>query len=120
MNLSVKERLILLNILPSQDSYENILILQELKNELGLSEQDHKDMELVNLDGDMSWNPDKEVPSKEVSIGLVAFGLIKKALIKLDSDGLISMDFTPIYKRFVLDEAVVNTEVTDIDNARTG
>ncbi len=106
MLLSVKERLVLLNILPAQESYENMLIVRDLKGELGFSEADHEEIGLVEKDGDVTWDDEKET-SKEVSIGPVAYKLIQQAFRKLDSDKLVSVDLIPFYERFVIAEASV-------------
>jgi len=119
MKLSIKERLILLNILPAQETYANLRIVQELKNELGFSEQDYAYLELVEDNGDVSWNPDRKV-EKDIRIGIAAFEVIKKAFRKLDLDKTLTLDMLPAYERFTEDDPSVDTEVVDIDNARTG
>ena len=106
MNLSVKERLLLLNVLPAQETYANMLIVKELMAELSFSEADHKLFSIVE-DGDgVKWDGEKET-EKEVAIGPVAYGLIQGAFKKLDSERAISVDLIPLYKRFVVDEGQV-------------
>ena len=56
MQLSVKERLVLLNLLPTQETYDNMLIVRDLMGELGFSEADHKELGLVEKDGDVTWD----------------------------------------------------------------
>ena len=99
MNLSVKERLLLLNVLPAQETYANMLILQDLRAELGFSEADHELFNIVE-DGDgVKWDDKNEAP-KNVPVGLVAYELIQAALKKLDSEKAVSVDLMPLYKRF--------------------
>lgn len=119
MELSIKDRLIILNSLPSQETYANMLVIRDLVADIGFSNDDHKRLGIVEEDGNVAWDPDK-TETKDVSIGITAFGIIKQAFKKIDADGGITNDFMDIYKRFVLDEAVVDTEVVDIDDARTG
>ena len=119
MNLSIKERLIILNILPNQETYANMLVVRDLKAQVGFSEEDHRHFEIVEEDGNVTWNPEK-TETKDIAIGITAFEVIKKAFRKIDSDGGITVDFMDIYKRFVEDEPTVDTQVVDIDNARTG
>jgi len=119
MKLSIKDRLIILNVLPNQETYANMLVIRDLTADVGFSKLDHEYFEIVEENGDVSWDPEKE-QDKEVPIGITAFELIKKAFKKIDADGGITNDFMDIYKRFVEDEPVVDTEVVDIDNARTG
>lgn len=107
MNLSIKERLILLNVLPAQESYGNMLILRDLMGELGFSEADHDSIGLTEADGDVSWDEEKAI-LKDVSIGLVAYELIQKGFKKLDSEKLITVDLMATYKRFVEDEVEVS------------
>lgn len=107
MNLTVKERLVLLNILPGQETYANMLIVRELIGELGWGESDRKDLGLQeDGEGNVTWDDGKETV-KAVAIGPLAYELIKKGFKKLDSERAITAELLPFYKRFVLDEAEV-------------
>lgn len=116
MLLTIKERLVLLNILPGQETYANMLVIKELRDEIGFSEEDHQYIGIKENNGDVSWDPGKEL-DKEISIGVTAYGIIKQAFKKLDSEQVISLELMDVYERFTRDEPSV---VVDIDDARTG
>lgn len=120
MNLSIKERLVLLNILPGQETYANMLVIKNLRDEVGFSEEDHQYLGITENDGDVSWDPDKQA-DKEVSIGVTAYGIIKKAFKKLDSDQMVSIELMDVYERFTQDEPEVGSlnGVTEIASVRT-
>ena len=107
MDLAVKERLVLLNILPSQETYANMLIVRDLIGELGFSEADHKSLGLKeDGKGNVTWDDGKETV-KAVAIGPLAYELIKKGFKKLDSERAITHELLPFYERFVEGEAEV-------------
>ena len=107
MLLSIKERLILLNILPTQETYANMLLIRNLVGEIGFSAIDHLEVGFVDDDaGNVSWEPEKDY-QKEVPIGISEYALIKKGFKKLDGKGEITNDLIDTYKRFVEDEVEV-------------
>ena len=104
MKVSIKERLILLMVLPQQESYANMLILQELKTALGFSEAD-KELFRIIEDGDGNWKWDDEVdarePHKEIEVGTTAYEIIKRSLQDVSNKKAINEAIMPIYERFV-------------------
>lgn len=104
MELSVKERLILLMILPQQESYANMLILQELRAALGFSEADKELFGIVeDDDGNVNWDDevDAREPHKEIEVGTTAYELIKRALKSVSDNKGIDTALMPVYERFV-------------------
>jgi len=83
MKLSVYSRIVLLNNLPPQGDITSIRIVRVLREELSLSEDEHK---LVNLQIDeetqnLTWNPQLD-PMKDIEIGERAMEIIKETVKK--------------------------------------
>lgn len=99
MELSIRERIMLLGILPQEGKVITLKIVKQLKDDLGFSEQEIKDNEIVEAEGTVKW---KEVGYlKEVSIGEKATDVIADAFKKLDDDGKMQVQFLDVYDKFV-------------------
>jgi len=72
MKLSVLERILLLNALPSEGSLTTIMIIRELRESLSFSEDEHKVLNFRDEpNGSIKWteNIDKEVEIIHVRTG---------------------------------------------------
>lgn len=104
MNLNVKERLILLSILPQEGSYTTLKIVRQLKEDLSFSEEEHEKYNFNQTEtGGIVWNNVEDV-GKDVEIGKVGKEIICKALKKLDEMEKLNEDSFPIFIRFVEEE----------------
>ena len=98
--LSVKDRLVLLNILPEQSSLATLRIVRELREGLSFSEEEHAASNMRNLDdGRLMWEEGK-VPDKELDIGPKAASVIRDALEKLDQADELTMDHLDLCDEF--------------------
>ena len=98
--LSVKDRLVLLNILPEQSSLATLRIVRELREELSFSEDEHKATQMRNLDdGRLMWE-EGMVPDKGIEIGPKAANVIRDALAKLDEGDELTMDHLDLCDEF--------------------
>ena len=75
MLLSVAERLVLLYILPAENTRETMKIARTLKEGLSFSEQEFKDFKIVNDNGSFQWDP-AVAKEKDVRIGDKAMGML--------------------------------------------
>ena len=102
MELSVFERLILLNIMPQEGDFLTIKIIHELKQALAFSEDEHKALQFQpGENGEVRWVSEADKP-KEIEIGDVAKNIIKQRLIELDKEKKLTEQHISIYERFVL------------------
>lgn len=102
MLLSVKERIVISNILPKQSSFMDYGILQDLKQDLSFSEDERERMEMKQ-DGDyVIWNQEKE-EKKNIKIGKRGIEIIISSLKRLDEENKIDNHNADVYKRFVID-----------------
>ena len=107
MELTLKERLVLLQILgPVTSTLAGARILRELRGDLGLSEEDHKKYGVTSTDpcaecgstGGMRW--EDATATEEIEIGDVAHKIIVRQLKELDRKGKIPDDYIDIYDKF--------------------
>ena len=105
MKLSIRNRLILLNLLPKETSYNYITykVLNTLRMDLSFSDKEIKEYDIKIVDNRVHWNMVKEKP-KEVEIGETAQAIIATALTELDKQGKISEENADLYEWFVLKE----------------
>lgn len=99
MLLNVLDRLLILNILPSEGNIVKLRVLRDMKRELGFSEEEHKALQFRSEADRTLWNGEADVP-KEIPLGDVAVGMITDALRGLESKGKLGEDYVDLYDKF--------------------
>jgi len=100
MNLTVLERLILLQILPKEGNFVTLRVLRSLTSSLGLSEGDIKEFE-VKQDGEIAtWN-NKGNEEREIEIGEKATDIIIESLKELNDSKKLTEQHFSLYEKFV-------------------
>ena len=99
--LSVKNRLMLLGILPPEGDLTTIRIVRELREGLSFSEGEHKDIQMVQEGQQVTWNP--KAPEKALDIGPKAVEVIRKAIKKLDDEKRLTEDHLELVGLFEYD-----------------
>lgn len=107
MELNLKERIMLLNILPKQGDIATIKIVRDLQNNLAPTEAEFKDFEITQEGSQYFWNKKGNIP-KEVEIGAKAKEIIKESLLALDKAKVLTQDHLAIYDKFVEDKNANN------------
>ena len=102
MQLSVMDRLTLLNVLPQQGNIKTLRSLRKLREQLAFTEKENKDLEVVyNEDeGKIYWNMSKESPI-DVEVGEVMRELISGELLKIDAKNELTEAHIGLYEEFV-------------------
>jgi len=101
MKLDVKQRLVLLAILPKEGDFTTLKIVRGLREDLSFTESEHKDLQFAQHDnGLLQWQvaADKEV---EIAIGEKATDIIVEALKKLNADRKLTEDHYQLYEKFI-------------------
>ena len=98
MKLSVLERIQLLGILPKEGDFSTLKIVRGLQNDLGFSEEELKETELVLKDNHYGWKKEVE---KDVQIGDKGTDIIKDSLKKLSEQKKLSIQMMDLYEKFV-------------------
>lgn len=96
------DRLALLGMLPEKGNFITLKIVRELRESLVPSEEEIKELEIVELPEteQIRWSDEKDV-GKNIKVGEVARNLIKKLLIELDEKEELEQRHEPLYEIFV-------------------
>lgn len=97
--LDIRERLLLFHILPLEGNIVTLKIIRDLKNQLGITEEEYKAAEMKKDGETFTWN-NEAVQSKEFHIGDVAAGIIKDALLSLNKDNKLKEEMISLYDKF--------------------
>ena len=100
MLLKLLDRFLLLKALPREGGYATLKIVQKLRLDLALTEKEFKEYEVKEDDGNITWNPDKDL-GKEIPIGEKANDIIVMSLKKRDKDGNLTEQEIPVYEKFI-------------------
>ena len=100
MELTVLERLVLLNILPAEGNFATLKLVRQLREELSFDEEEHKLLSFVQDGEQVRWNLEVEVV-KDCVIGEKMTDLIVGKLKELDKKGELKDDQFSLYEKFV-------------------
>ena len=98
MKLSVLERIILLQVLPTEGTYITFQILISLKKSLSFTEKEIKEFGISEKEGRVTWGKTED---KEIEIGEKATEIIVGSFKKLDKDGKINEQNINLYEKFI-------------------
>lgn len=116
IEMSVGDRLSLGSVLPRQGNFISLMVAEDLRKELRLSEAEMEEVRMVvgpgefigakgekiNVpDGDLRWDVALE-KKKKITLGPKAFDLVYKTLNDLDAHSQLTPDFFALYKVVVL------------------
>ena len=105
MKLSVKERFLIMGLLPHETNFSTLKVIRKFEEEVGFSEQEIKDFEIKIGDSqNYLWSIQKETEmgEKETIIPEIIESLIKKNLRKLDEEEKLTQDHFTICEKFGL------------------
>ena len=103
VKLNVFERIVILSLLPTETNYTNWKIINDIKNELSLTEQEVVACEIQVLeDGSGMTGKWDAVPEKEITFGEVTEKIVVDALKKLDAEGKLLVEHISLYEKFVV------------------
>ena len=100
MLLTVRERLILLSIIPQEGDFLTLKVLRKLQEDLSFTEEEHAKYKFVQSEDKVTW-ADKAEQGKEVEIGKKANEIIVLALSKLNEQKKLRMEHFDLYEKFV-------------------
>ena len=100
MKLDVRERLVLLSVLPPEGDFITLKVVRKLKEDLSFTEAEIEQYKFVQNDANVTWDNSVE-QSKPIAIGTKAKEVIGDALKKLDKDKKLREEHISIYEKFV-------------------
>lgn len=115
--LSVVERLQLLDILPQDGDVVTLRIIRDLQRELSFTEQEIAESNIKTTGNQVSWNP-ASVATKPIDLGPKALSIIVETLSRLSAEKRLHMAKLPLYERFVEGERHGPANVRGIDSQR--
>jgi len=102
MELTIAERLVLLNIIPVEGNYVTAKILQRLRLAVGFTEEEVEKWNMVVSEEKVEWKDEAEPTN--IPIGKVARAEIVKALEKVDEAGKVNAQHFTLFEKFGFDE----------------
>lgn len=99
MTLSVKERLLLGNILPKEGNIANLRIVRKLRESMSFSEAEWIKFGFKEEGDQLKWDP--TLPQDiEVEMGPTAQKMVQDTLKKLSTENKLTEDFLSLYDKF--------------------
>jgi len=101
VNLSVLERLVLLNVLPREGTVTTVKIVRELRETLSFSEEEHAALKFERTEsGGTEWDTGGE-KDKEIDFAPRALALVVETLERMDKEQKVTEDYLSIFEKFV-------------------
>ena len=95
MILDIKNRLLLIGMLPQQGNLSEMVDIYDLVRDLKLSEEEKGAISYIENGAYVKWDYDKD-PNKDVNITSSQMDIIKKAIEKLDKENKINLEMVPL------------------------
>jgi len=99
IKLNIPERLILVNLLPDKGSFDNLSIVDALREKLYPTQEEVKEYEIKQEEERIFWNTDG-LKQKDFEFTDQEAGFIKKRLTELSDKEELDYNQYLIYKRF--------------------
>ena len=105
MELTVKERIVLLGIVPKEGDFKTLKQIRKFREDLGFSDDENKTLDFKTIPNvGVNWNEpvDGEFYKKDVKITDSVMELIVDALEQADKGKKLNNDTFDLYERFVI------------------
>ena len=99
MELTVVERLILMNLLPNEGTYVNLKLVRVAREELSFSDEEVRALQFVQEGEQVRWNTSAGIV-KDVELSEVVTTMVVNALKKLDGEGKLKNDHFTLFEKF--------------------
>jgi hypothetical protein len=100
MELTVMERLVLLNLLPREGNFKTLKLLRELRESLSFDELENKRLNFQQVGEQVMW--DKEADNvRDIKVGDLMTELIVETLKELDKKKTLKEEQFTLYEKFV-------------------
>ena len=101
MKLTLKERILTVNVFPAEGSYEDLIVRKDAIEKIGLTQEEIKDFEVKTLDGGgLQWNEEGASKEFEIKLSTLEKEYVKKHLKKLSDQEKLTVDLLEIYGKF--------------------
>ena len=104
MLLTVTERFVLVEILPSEDTYAGMSEARKTRANLALTDEESVELELKQLEDRVVWNPEKaQQHIVDVPIGEWMIETLRGILREMSDNHKLPEKYMTLYEKFVLD-----------------
>jgi hypothetical protein len=100
MKLTIKDRLLIGNILPSKGDLVTLTIKHDLSEKIKITQEEIVEVELTTNEQGLSWNTEKEV-EREFELTELEKKLVVDELKKLDEAKELTDDTVKLYRLFI-------------------
>ena len=97
MKLDIKNRLLLIGMLPQQGSLSEMVDIYDLVRDLKLSDEEKGAISYIENGNYVKWDFDKD-PNKDININSSQMNIIKKTIDRLDKENKITLEMIPLIK----------------------
>ena len=103
MKLGLRDRLVILNVLPPKGDLITLRVIHDLKMKLSIVEKEFKEYKIQEKDGQILWDSKKEAEDgdKEIDVGARAFTIIMDAFKKLDEKKELTEGHLATYEKLL-------------------
>ena len=103
MKLTVKDRIVILGLLPKEGDFKTLKQLREFREDLSFTDIENGSLNFKQTDGVINWDEvDKDKPmTVEIDVSDSMFEVVSTALKGLDEKKGLNMDLFSLYERFV-------------------
>jgi len=103
VQLGVKDRLVLLGLLPAEASFLEIKMIQGIKDDLVLSENEKVALGVIQHEKGVMWDQEAaKTCMKGITMSEATAALIAKTLTNMDKQGKLTVDHIGLYEMFVV------------------
>ncbi len=104
MKLTIHERLTLLELLPTENTFAGIKEIHKAKLHLSLTDGEMKELEVVFEEGMAQWNPEKALSmDKDIPLGEWMVETIREILVVRSKAAEITEPEMSLFEKFVMD-----------------
>jgi len=100
MQHTIKDRLLLLGLLPKEGNILTLKVIRKLRENLSFSEEELAEYKFVQDEGRINWT-EPEKPTRDIQIGKEGKKIIKEALKELDKQKKLTEDHIDLYEKYV-------------------
>lgn len=100
IELTVLERLVLLNLLPKEGNFTTLRLVRKLREALSFDELEHKKLGFVQDGDQVRWNIEANIV-KSFEIGEKMTDMVSAELKKLDKEEKLREEHFSLYEKFV-------------------
>jgi hypothetical protein len=100
MDFSIKERYLLLSILPDKGDFRTMKTIQDLRTDLLFSSEEVARCKIVQDGNKLTWDTEAEEPFS-ITVNDLASEILATALKGLDDEKTLTADYILVYERFV-------------------